>query len=96
MVSSCLTGAKRGMKRAVLEVIATKAVVYAADVKRYIKCTLLAATTNFEVHFPVSIMGAVQDVISCAVKPPSRTIMPMILTRLPEGLPSLLFREAIP
>ena len=55
MVSSCLTGAKRGMKRAVLEVIATKAIVYAADVKRYIKCTLLAATTDFEVHIPVSI-----------------------------------------
>ena len=53
MVASCLTGAKRGMKRAVLEVIATKAVVYAADVKRYIKCTLLAATTDFEVHFLV-------------------------------------------
>ena len=55
MVSSCLTGAKRGMKRAVLEVIATKTVVYAADVKRYIKCTLLAATTDFEVHFLVCI-----------------------------------------
>ena len=57
VVSSCLTGAKRGMKRAVLEVIATKAVVYAADVKRYIKCTLLAATTDFEVDNSVSTHG---------------------------------------
>lgn len=49
MVSSCLTGAKRGMKRAMLEVVASRAVASAQDVKRYIKCTLLATTTDFEV-----------------------------------------------
>ncbi len=49
VVSSCLTGAKRGMKRAMLEVVASRAVATAQDVKRYIKCTLLATTTDFEV-----------------------------------------------
>ena len=71
MVSSCLTGAKRGMKRAVLEVIATKAVVYAADVKCYIMCTLLAATTDFEVTTLVSIHGCCTASCSCAFKPVS-------------------------
>lgn len=59
MVESCLTGAKRGMKRAVLEVVASKAVASAEDVKRYIQCTLLATTTNFEVwslFMPVMIL----------------------------------------
>ena len=72
MVSSCLTGAKRGMKRAVLEVIATKSVVYAADVKRYIKCTLLAATTDFEVHIPVYIHGCSAESCRSAVPSVSR------------------------
>ena len=49
IVSSCLSGDKRGMKRAMLEVVATKAVTSAQDVQRYIKCTLLAATTDFQV-----------------------------------------------
>ncbi len=52
IVSSCLSGDKRGMKRAVLEVVATKAVTSAQDVQRYIKCTLLAATTDFQVASP--------------------------------------------
>ena len=49
IVSSCLSGDKRGMKRAMLEVVATKAVTSAQDVQRYIKCTLLAATMDFQV-----------------------------------------------
>ena len=49
MVSSCLMGAKRGMKRAMLEVVASRAVASAQDVKRFIQCTLLATTTDFEV-----------------------------------------------
>ena len=75
MVSSCLTGAKRGMKRAVLEVIATKAVVYAADVKRYIKCTLLAATTDFEVIILVSIHESCAESCKHAAKPVCRIIV---------------------
>ena len=42
------------MKRAMLEVVATKAVTSAQDVQRYIKCTLLAATTDFQVGSPIS------------------------------------------
>lgn len=38
------------MERAVLEVVASKAVASAQDMKRYVQCTLLAATQNFEVR----------------------------------------------
>ena len=48
-VGSCLVEGKRGMKRALLEVIASRAVATAQDVLRFIKCTLLAATTDYEV-----------------------------------------------
>ena len=48
-VGSCLVQCKRGMKRALLEAIASRAVATAQDVLRFIKCTLLAATTDCEV-----------------------------------------------
>ena len=48
-VESCLTQEKCGMKRAMLEVVASGAVISPSDVDRYIKCTLLAATANYEV-----------------------------------------------
>jgi DNA polymerase theta len=48
-VESCLTLEKCGMKRAMLEVVASGAVLSPSDVDRYIKCTLLAATSESEV-----------------------------------------------
>ncbi len=48
-VGSCLVEERRGMRRALLEVIATGAVATPADVMRFIKCTLLAATADYEV-----------------------------------------------
>jgi DNA polymerase theta len=36
------------MKRAVVEVVASRAVGTSADVERFVRCTLLAATTSFE------------------------------------------------
>ena len=48
-VESCLTQDKCGMKRAMLEVVASGAVTSPSDVNRYIKCTLLAATSEYEV-----------------------------------------------
>jgi DNA polymerase theta len=48
VVESCLVEGGRGMERAVLEVVASKAVASAQDMKRYVQCTLLAATQNFQ------------------------------------------------
>ena len=39
-----------GMKRAMLEVVVSGAVVESADVERYIRCTLLAAMNDFQVR----------------------------------------------
>ncbi|GMH38125.1 hypothetical protein BSKO_06009 [Bryopsis sp. KO-2023] len=47
-IVSCLSDQKRGMKRAVLEVVASGAVRSPEDVHRYIKSTLLAATSDFQ------------------------------------------------
>ncbi|CAL8465203.1 g4738 [Coccomyxa elongata] len=48
MVDSCLIEGRKGMDRAVLEVVASKAVATKHDVKRYVQCTLLAATKDFQ------------------------------------------------
>jgi hypothetical protein len=48
-VDSCLIEGRKGMDRAVLEVVASKAVATKHDVKRYVQCTLLAATKDFQV-----------------------------------------------
>ncbi|GFH17427.1 uncharacterized protein HaLaN_14064, partial [Haematococcus lacustris] len=47
-INSCLVEGKRGMKRAMLEVVVSGAVSSAGDVSRYIQCTLLAATHDFQ------------------------------------------------
>eukprot|EP00798_Chlamydomonas_sp_ICE-L_P002967 gene2967-12975_t len=47
-IESCLIEGKRGMKRAMLEVVASGAVCSPMDVQRYIQCTLLAATSDFQ------------------------------------------------
>lgn len=49
-VDSCLIEGRKGMDRAVLEVVASKAVATKHDVKRYVQCTLLAATKDFQVY----------------------------------------------
>ncbi len=55
MVDSCLIEGRKGMDRAVLEVVASTAVATKHDVKRYVQCTLLAATKDFQVcHLPCS------------------------------------------
>lgn len=46
-IESCLTEDRKGMKRAMLEVVASGAVTRPTDVERYIRCTLLAATNSF-------------------------------------------------
>ncbi len=43
---SCLTEAKRGMIRCVLEVVAIGAVSTAMDVSRFIRCSLLTVTSG--------------------------------------------------
>lgn len=45
---SCLADDKNGMIRALLEVVAGGVVQTAADVQRYVRCTLLNATQPFE------------------------------------------------
>ncbi|KAL4428417.1 hypothetical protein ABPG75_002506 [Micractinium tetrahymenae] len=47
-VASCLVAEKKGMKRALLEVVASGAVVEPADVERFIRCTLLSALNDYE------------------------------------------------
>eukprot|EP00198_Chlamydomonas_reinhardtii_P012144 XP_001701481.1 DNA polymerase theta [Chlamydomonas reinhardtii] len=46
-IASCLTEARKGMKRAVLEVVASGAVSSGTDVKRFIACTLIHAQHGF-------------------------------------------------
>ncbi|KAF6260745.1 hypothetical protein COO60DRAFT_857019 [Scenedesmus sp. NREL 46B-D3] len=46
-VSSCLVESRRGMKRAMLEVVAAGVVATSQDVERYLKCSLLAATEDY-------------------------------------------------
>ncbi|WIA12996.1 hypothetical protein OEZ85_006607 [Tetradesmus obliquus] len=46
-VSSCLVESRRGMKRAMLEVVAAGVVASSRDVERYLKCSLLAATEDY-------------------------------------------------
>lgn len=48
-IESCLREDRRGMKRAMIEVVASGAVRQPADVERYIRCTLLAATISYDV-----------------------------------------------
>jgi len=57
-VESCLTQDKCGMKRAMLEVVASGAVISPSDVDSYIKCTLLAATSKYEV-----VMNATKEAL---------------------------------
>lgn len=47
-IESCLVETKRGMKRAMLEVLASGAVTTTDDIGAYIRCTLLAATRDFQ------------------------------------------------
>lgn len=47
-LQSCLADDKNGMMRALLEVVAGGIVQSAADVQRYVRCTLLNATQPFE------------------------------------------------
>lgn len=47
-IESCLLEGKKGMKRAMLEVVAAGVVKTPADVDRYIRCTLLHAMNSFE------------------------------------------------
>ena len=54
-IGSCLTDGKRGMKRAMLEVVASGAVTDGEDVKRYVSCTLLAATSDFDLVVKTTI-----------------------------------------
>ena len=46
---SCLHSSRRGMKRAMMEVVAGGAVTTPLDVNRYVRATLLAATQDFKV-----------------------------------------------
>lgn len=47
-LQSCLADDRNGMVRALLEVVAGGVVQSAADVQRYVRCTLLNATQPFE------------------------------------------------
>ena len=52
-VISCLSNEKKGLKKAMLEVVATGQVITPTDIITYIKCTLLAKQqppVNFGVH----------------------------------------------
>lgn len=55
-LQSCLADDKNGMMRALLEVVASGMVKTAADVQRYVRCTLLNATQPFE-----EVVKAAQD-----------------------------------
>lgn len=47
-VESCLSEGSIGMSRAIMEAIASGSVTTVVDVQRFVKCTLLAATSDFQ------------------------------------------------
>ncbi len=49
-MTSCLADERAGMRRAMLEVVANGSVSRPDDIKRYLKCTLLAAINHEKVH----------------------------------------------
>ena len=63
-IQSCLCDTSKGMKRAILEAVATGAVASGGDVKRFKECTLLQATVGDEVSKPTrtsSIQGLLRQ-----------------------------------
>ena len=50
-IESCLSDGSIGMSRAIMEAIASGSVVTVVDVKRFVSCTLLAATEDFQAYF---------------------------------------------
>lgn len=51
-IESCLSDGSIGMSRAIMEAIASGSVVTVVDVKRFVECTLLAATEDFQASSP--------------------------------------------
>ena len=49
-IESCLSEGSIGMSRAIMEAIASGSVVTKNDVQMFVKCTLLAATSDFQVR----------------------------------------------
>jgi len=47
-IESCLSEGSIGMSRAIMEAIASGSVTTVVDVQRFVKCTLLAATSDFQ------------------------------------------------
>lgn len=47
-IESCLSEGSIGMSRAIIEAIASGSVITVVDVMRFVKCTLLAATSDFQ------------------------------------------------
>ena len=50
-IESCLTAGSIGMSRAIMEAVASGSVTTVVDVQRFIRCTLLAATSDFQVSW---------------------------------------------
>ena len=47
-IESCLSEGSIGMSRAIMEAVASGSVTTVVDVQRFVKCTLLAATSDFQ------------------------------------------------
>ena len=47
-IESCLSDGSIGMSRAIMEAIASGSVATVVDVMRFVQCTLLAATEDFQ------------------------------------------------
>ncbi|OGM45508.1 DNA-directed DNA polymerase theta [Aspergillus bombycis] len=62
-IESCLTPEKRGLKRAILEAIATGLVSGFEAIKDYVKCTLLYRTTDKKIAYSI-MNSALQELVS--------------------------------
>ena len=47
-IESCLSEGSIGMSRAIMEAVASGSVTTVVDVQRFVKCTLLAAMSDFQ------------------------------------------------
>ena len=67
-IESCLTAGSIGMSRAIMEAVASGSVTTVVDVQRFVKCTLLAATSDFQVSCLPHTALPVLCVLGCYTK----------------------------
>lgn len=64
-IESCLSDGSIGMSRAIMEGIASGSVLTVVDVKRFVQCTLLAATEDFQASISAEPTPCMDSYFEC-------------------------------